>query len=111
MTRITTFEEALKNPAHQDMWEAMRFLENHDDEILFPEKFLASNKESIRQKIQYLHKQSPAISLKTALFEVLKDIPENIPANLLLEFTSFAIEQWETHLFPKAVEKNQTPTP
>ena len=95
MSKSTTFEEALQDPAHQDMWEVIHFLERHEDDILFPEKFLASQKEAVLQKIQYLHTQNPALSLKEALFELLKGIPDHAPANILIELTRFAIEAWE----------------
>jgi hypothetical protein len=95
MHKPTTFEEALQDPAHQDMWEVIRFLENHEGDILFPEKFLASHKDAVLRKIQRLQVQSPALSLKDALFEILNDIPENVPAHLLIELTRFAIEEWE----------------
>lgn len=94
-SKPTTFEEALQNPAHQELWEVIHFLEEHEDDILFPDKFLASHKDAILQKIQCLHEETPAISLKDALLELLKGIPENVPAEMLIELTRFAIEQWE----------------
>ena len=100
MSKVTTFEEALQNPAHQDMWEVIRFLEKHEDDILFPEKFLASHKDAVLQKIRLLHQKNPTLSLKEALFEILKDIPETVPANMLIELTRFVIEQWEARPLP-----------
>ncbi len=100
MSKPTTFKEALQDPSHQDMWEVVHFLEKHEDDILFPEKFLSSHKDGILRKIQLLHQQNTVISLKEALFEILKDIPETVSADMLIELTRFAIEQWEARPLP-----------
>lgn len=105
MSNSTTFKDALQDPAHQDMWEVIQFLEDHEADILFPEKFLASHKDIILHKIQCLNKQTPGLSLKDALFQILKDIPETVPAKMLIELTRFAIEQWEAR--PHALEKEK----
>jgi hypothetical protein len=105
MNKVTTFEEALQNPAHQDMWEVVRFLEKHEDDILFPEKFLASHKDAILQKIKHLQNQATASSLKDALLEILNDIPGHVPAEMLIELTRFAIEQWEARPSTVVIEK------
>ena len=93
--KMTTFNEALRSPAHQGMWEAIHFLKAHEADILFPEKFLVSQKDAVLVKIKLLCLVHPQPLLKDALIEILKTIPDTVPSSLLTELTRFAIEQWE----------------
>jgi hypothetical protein len=94
-SKMITFEEALQDPARKNMWEVIHFLQKHEDDILFPEKYIASQKDTIIRQMKALNQEAPNTSLKYAVFSSLEHLPDTVPASTLLELTRFAIEQWE----------------
>ncbi len=94
---IISREELETNPEYAEMLEAMRWLEAHENDVIFPKKFLLSHKGVIDEKLRALAEENPEASFKTALFRALRHIPEtlNVPADLLMELVRHTLEKWE----------------
>ncbi len=91
-----SLEEALRTPAFAKHREAILWAANATDEELLPEKILAVRKDIIRKKIKALANEHPNWTLRDAVLQILKDLPDSTPPAMLLELTRFAIEQWES---------------
>jgi len=88
-------EEILRDATLAQHREAILWAANATDEELLPEKILAVRKEMIRQKIKSLTIEHSNWVLREAVVHILKDLPDSIPPDMLLELTRFTIEQWE----------------
>ena len=89
-------EEILSIPAFVQHQEAILWAANASDEELLPEKLLAVHKDIIHKKIKALAEEHPDWTLRDAVLQILKDLPDSIPPAMLLELTRFTIEQWES---------------
>lgn len=89
------FEEALKDPAYEHLWESIRLLESARFEDLFPEKHLLALQDIVSVKIKTLHRINPSLSLKDVVRNVLGDLADNTSAQTVFAATKYAIEQWE----------------
>ncbi|MFN0175440.1 MAG: hypothetical protein ACKVU0_12380 [Saprospiraceae bacterium] len=88
-------EEILREPSMAQYKEAILWAAKATDEELLPEKTLAVHKDIIRQKVKAMAIAHPNCALREAVVQILKDLPDSIPPDMLLELTRFTIEQWE----------------
>lgn len=70
--------------------------------IPYQKSYLLAQQAIISKKLEHLHRENYAISLKTALATILNDLPENISSPLLIELTNFTITYWEKLPLPAA---------
>jgi hypothetical protein len=91
-----SFEEALKDPAYEHLWESIRFLESARFEDLFPEKHLLALQDILSVKIKALYQVNPLLPLKDVVKNALSDLADDTSAQTVLAMTKYAIEQWES---------------
>lgn len=96
-------KEILGNPSMVQYKEEILWATEASDEELLPEKTLAAHKDSIRQKVKAMTIAYPNYVLREAVVLILKDLPNSIPPDMLLELTRFTIEQWEMVAVNEAV--------
>ena len=93
-----TFQEALQDPSLSHLHDAIRFLQENEDTILMPKKFMSSLKSILSLKVRRILTENPEMhtsSLKL-LIAALTGVNEKIPPEMVLEITAHIIKEWET---------------
>ena len=74
---------------------AVDFVKNNKGKTVFPEKYFGGLKMDMLLHLQQLCEDEPDIPLKEVVIRMVKDIPEIVPADKILELTAFVISKWE----------------
>ncbi len=99
------FEEAMQMPEYAHLHDTLRHLNSAKPSVIFPKHHERSMEYIAENKVLALFEESPNLSLNNALSIVLKQLPEDISAPLLLKLTSFIIEKW-AYLSTSHLQKN-----
>lgn len=94
MKDFMTFEEALQDPSLSHYHEIIHFLEEDEDAILFPKKFMMSLKHIIEIDIRKLYKESPSMPLLRVVLTSLEGVNENMTTEMILEITAHILKEW-----------------
>lgn len=89
------YEEAMKMPEFAHLHDTLRYLNSAKISDIFPTHHERSMEYMAENKVIALFAESPNLSLNNVVSVVLKQLPEDISAPLLLKLTSFVIEKWE----------------
>ena len=79
----------------KDFQEAFNFLEKNKGEILFKEKYYASQKDFLYLKVKELFEQYPDLPVRQVLLKIMSTLPDFLPAENLVEVTRIITTTWE----------------
>ncbi len=89
------YEQAMQMSEYAHLHDTLRYLKNAKRSEIFPKLHESSMEYMAENKVIALFAESPNLSLNNVVSNVLKQLPEDISAPLLLKLTSFIIEKWE----------------
>ncbi len=104
-----SYEEAMQMPEYAHLHDTLRYLNGKKPNEIFPKHHERSMEYITEREIYATFKDNPNLSLNNAVSIVLKQLPEDISAPLLLKLTSFIIEKWEKLSAKFHPEVQQTP--
>ena len=90
-----SYEEALQMPELAHLHDTLRYLEHAPDSEILPEKYAQSLEYQASKQIQNVFKNSPTLSLKDVVANVIENLPNDISATHLLKITPYIIKKWE----------------
>ena len=89
-----TFEDALQDPTMAHFHEAIHFLEENENKILFPKKYMAGLRSIVERDVKDLFEQSPSTPPIQVVRTMLEGMNENLPSEMILEITAFILKEW-----------------
>ena len=90
-----SFEEALQDPTLAHLHEVIHFLEDNEDKILFPKKYMTGLKSLVSRDIKSLFIENPNRTISKVVVTILDSLNDKLPSEMVLEITSFIIKKWE----------------
>ena len=96
MTDYMTFDEALQDPSLSHYHEIIHFLEENEDTILFPTKYMMGLKHCVEQSIRELYNKNPKMPILLVVIESLSGMYDKLPPEMILEITAHIMKEWES---------------
>ncbi len=94
------------HPQSKLLNEALKVFE--DDAIIhFPEKYFAAQTIFIRMDVKELHQIKPKMSVRAAVVHIMKDLPDFLPPENLIDVSRLIIEEWVKLSQPQLAEAAQ----
>lgn len=92
----STFEELRKDPRMKNYGKAIDYLEeNAGKRPIFPQKYLASQKYSVKYDTIKLRSEFPQLKLNQVVASIINNLSEIVPPDMIIELTKTIIETWE----------------
>ena len=94
-SKSLTFEEILTNPSLERYHKAAQLFKDKGNTIIFPDKFMASLKSTVRRDLQNLAAEKPHLPLSKVVTTLLEGMNENMSAEMIKDITAFILDKWE----------------
>lgn len=95
MKDYMTFEEALQDPSLTHYHEVIHFLEENEDKILFPKKYMMSLKLTVDLSLKELFQEAPDMPLLKVLTTTFDGMNDKLTSEMILEITAHILKEWE----------------
>ncbi len=90
-----TFEEALQDPSLTHYHEVIHFLEENEDKILFPKKYMMSLKQTVDLSLRELFQEAPDMPHLKVLTTTFDGMNDKLPPEMILEITAYILKEWD----------------
>ncbi len=69
--------------------------EQNQHKILAPDKYFKAQKSFLKEQVEALLREKPDLTAKELVVSILQMLPSFLPADNLVEVTSFILQQWK----------------
>ena len=97
----SAIKEIMYDSPESEVTGVIRFLEANKDTIFFPKKYLGGIKYTTGLRLDRLHAENPDMPLVNVVITLLTGLNEKLPPEMILEITTFIIEEWQKLSVPK----------